>query len=169
MSEEESFREASFKEASLEVLHLGADLLAVVSALPRTYSPHRSSLHTKALDSVVDSYRLSSSSRTILRSYPAVFQVAVLAPSQPEPSSLTDVEVAWFMAAPRETPPPFDVLEMACSLWCPSLSGSPHHRFVSAYDTASRLVRLSALRASSAIAARTVDSQPRPWLLMLHR
>lgn len=161
---------AVMREAhSLELLHLGGDLLAVASALPRERGISGTSLHDRALEHLADAY-MHTASATKLRSVPIpLFQIAVAITSNTAARTLVDVEIRWFPATEVATAPPLDVLYMAHKLWSPLEERSPYYRFASAFDAALRIAALPARRLSSLRTTSTVSSQPRSWLWMPRR
>jgi hypothetical protein len=143
---------------SLELLHLGCDLLAVASALPRERVAAEISLHDRALEHLVDAYSRTASAAKLCSVQAPLFQIAVAVSSNPAACSLVDVEVYWFPAIEAAKAPPLDVLYMARTLWSPLEVRSPYYRFASAFDVAVRLASLRVRRPSSPCTAAMVVS-----------
>lgn len=151
---------------SLELLHLGCDLLVVASALPRERGTAGTSLHDRALERLADAYSHTASAAKLRSVRVPLFQIAVAVVSNADARSLVDVEVCWFPATGAADAPPLDVLYMARTLWSPLEERSPYYRFASAFDVATRLAALPARRPSSLRTTSMVDSQSRSWLCM---
>lgn len=154
---------------SLELLHLGCDLLAVASALPRERVAAGISLHDRTLEHLVDAYSRTASAAKLRSVQAPLFQIAVAVTSNAAARSLVDVEVCWFPATEAANAPPLDVLYMARTLWSPLEERSPYYRFTSAFDVAVRLASLPARRPSSLRTTSMVVSQSRSWLCMPRR
>lgn len=154
---------------SLELLHLGCDLLAVASALPRERVAAGTSLHDRTLEHLADAYVRTASAAKLRSVHVPLFQIAVAVTTNAAARSLVDVEVRWFPATGVADAPPLDVLYMAHTLWSPLEERSPYYRFASAFDVAVRLAALPARRPSSLRTVSMVDSQSRSWLCMPRR